>query len=276
MINVIKVNKSFKNNPVLNNITFHVKKGEIFSLIGPNGAGKTTTLRCIYDELTPNSGEIKIMDQHISSKLKEKIAVMPEDRFTFKKFTGTQYLKIWKLLYTNFDLEVFNKFLIHYKFNMEQTIETYSMGMKTLFYLALTIASNADLLILDEPTQNLDPVIRYDILNILKNYAIEKGKTIILSSHEIYELEEISDSFAIVTEGKVLYTDTIDNAKETHRILNKGEKVEGEVISSVNEEILVKTTENIGRYPNFKEISIGYLKQNKTFTPFESTSKKLI
>ena len=261
--------KSFNSKPVLNKINFNVEEGEIFSIIGPNGAGKTTTLRCLYGELKPDSGEIKLFSENINSKVKTKISVMTEDRLTFSNFKGSDYLKIWSILYPNFNQETFSNFVLHYNLDMNQKVERYSMGMKTLFYLALTISSDADLLLLDEPTQNLDPVIRAEALGILRRYANETNKTILISSHEIYELEEISTSFAIIREGKILYADDIDSAKEKHRMIRKGEPIPtGEVIANFEEEVLVKTNEEIGRFPTFNEIVLGYLRSTQTFSPF--------
>jgi ABC-2 type transport system ATP-binding protein len=270
IVEVKNLVKSFNSKPILNKINFNVNEGEIFSLIGPNGAGKTTTLRCLYGELKPNNGEIKLFSEKITPKIKAKVSVMTEDRLTFSNFKGSDYLKIWGMLYPNFNEETFSNFVLHYNFDINQKVERYSMGMKTLFYLALTISSNADLLLLDEPTQNLDPVIRSEALKILRNYANETNKTIIISSHEIYELEEISSSFAIIKEGKILYTDDMDSAKEKHRMIRKGEPIPtGEVVSNFEEEVLVKTEEEIGRFATFNEIVLGYLRSIQAFTPFE-------
>ncbi len=269
IVNIKNMSKSFGSKSILNNISLEIKKGEIFSLIGPNGAGKTTTMRCIYGDLRQDSGEIEVFGKPFSPNLKTNIAVMSEDRLTFGRFNGEDYLKMWSMIYPDFNRETFSDFSIHYKFDLKQKIETYSMGMKTLFYIALTVSSGADLLILDEPTQNLDPVIRHEVLEMLKDFVNQEDKTVIISSHEIYELEEISTSFGIIKEGKLLYNDTIDDAKDNHRIVNQGEKIpEGEVIANIGDEVLVKTQEDIGRYPTFREISLAYLRENKVFKPF--------
>lgn len=271
MIKVNNLSKSFGSKKILNNISFEVKNGEIFSLIGPNGAGKTTTLRTLYGELRKDNGDIRIFENEFHPSLKNKIAVMSEDRLTFKRMNGEDYLKLWSMMYPRFDAETFSDFAIHYRFDLKQKVETYSMGMKTLFHIALTLSSTSDLLILDEPTQNLDPVIRKEILDILKEYVENGEKSIIISSHEIYELEEITNSFAIIKEGRILYSDNLDSAKEKHRIIQKGEEIpEGTVISSLGEEVLVKSEIEVGRYANFREISLGYLKENKSFKPFKS------
>ncbi len=269
IVKVENLQKSFSGKFVLNGVSFDVKEGEMFALIGPNGAGKTTTLRCLYGDLTPNGGKIELFGKAFSSKSKERIAVMNEERETFRRLTGGDYVKMWSLLYPKWNDKIFSNFALHYKFDLEQRVETYSIGMKTVFYVALTVASNADVLILDEPTQHLDPLIRNEILKVISNYTLEEKKTIIISSHEIYELEEISTSFAIIKEGKVLYSDTVDDAKASHRLISRDEKAsQGEVIGLVGDDTLVKTDKDVGRFPKFEEIVLGYLGGRREFIPF--------
>jgi len=264
------ISHSFGSKPVINQISLDVPKGEVFSLIGPNGAGKTTTMRLIYGDLKLQKGRITIDGSQPDTKLKERIAVMTEDRLTFGRFKGEDYVRMWKMLYPNWNDKIFSSFATHYKFELEGKVSTYSMGIKTLFNLALCLSTGAELLILDEPTQNLDPIIRAETLNVIRDFVNNEQKTVIISSHEIYELEEISTSFAIIREGDVLYSDTIDEAKEKHRIVESGEKVPvGNVIGVVNNQTLLKTEDEIGSYPTFNQIVLGYLQGRKSFVPFQ-------
>lgn len=271
-VTITNMTKRFGSKRVLNDVSMEIKNGEIFALIGPNGAGKTTTLRTIFGEIKPDLGEVSVFGKPISAGIKEKMAVMPEERLTFSRFTSSDYHRLWSRLYPTWNEKVFSSFANHFRFNLDERVSTYSMGMKTLLNMALCMSTGADLMLLDEPTQNLDPVIRAEILSVIKNYTEDQSeKTIIISSHEIYELEEIASSFAIIREGEILYSDTIDNAKENHRIVNTGETVPfGAVIGIVDNETLVKTREEVGRYPNFKEIILGYLQGKKEFVPFQN------
>jgi ABC-2 type transport system ATP-binding protein len=107
-------------------------------------------------------------------------------------------------------------------------------------------------------------------MGVLRDYVLQQNKTMIISSHEIYDLEEIAGSFAVVLEGKVLYSDSIDGAKESHRIIPKGQAIPaGEIIGVTGDETLVRSDEEAGRFPNFKEIVLGYLQSKKAFAPFE-------
>ena len=269
---VIKgLSKNFGSKRILNEISLEIPEGEIFSLIGPNGAGKTTTMRCIFGDLRPENGEIEVFGKKLNSLEKSRIAVMTEDRLNFRRFLGSDYVTFWKMLYSRWDERVFSSFAMHYNFSLNEKVENYSMGTRTLFHLALCMASSAELLILDEPTQNLDPVIRQEIMDVLKRFISKDGKTVIISSHEIYELEEISNSFAIIKEGRILYTDTIDDAKESHRVISRGETIpQGTIIGSSDTETIIKTTEESGRYATFREIVLAYLKGSKDFVPFDS------
>lgn len=271
IVKIENLRKSFGSKPVLNDVSLGINEGDIYAIVGPNGAGKTTTLRCIYGDLSPEAGTVEVFGRTVTSKEKESIAVLTEDRLTFRRFRGEDHLRIWRMLYPRWNENVFNSFAMHYNLPLGDRVDTYSMGMKTLLHLAMVVASGADLLILDEPTQNLDPVIRQEVINVLRDYAIQENKTVIISSHEVFDLEEIAHSFAVILEGKVLYNDTIDGAKEKHRVISRESRHNpGEVISTLGNETLVKTSEEVGRYPTFKEVVLAYLQSKKAFSPFGS------
>jgi len=230
-----------------------------------NGAGKTTTIRCIMDSIENDGGKIELFGQSIDPAIKRNIAVVSEDRRVFRHFTALDYEALWSALYPKWDSDVFKDFLAKYNFDLKQRVETYSIGMKTLFFVALAVSSQAELLILDEPTQHLDPTIRFDIMTMLKSYAKE-GRTILISSHEIFEIEEYATHFAIIKQGKVIYTDSIDDAKEKHRIISEGDLMSREgVVGIVGNEVLIKieNAESGGRYPRLNEIVVGYLTGTK-------------
>lgn len=264
-VNVLEVknlSKRFTNKQVLSDISFSVKKGSIFALIGPNGAGKTTTIKCILDAISKDGGEINIFGETFKPSLKKQIAVVSEDRRVFRNFTANDYEKLWSTLYENWDRRTYETLMSRYNFDLSQKVQEYSIGMKTLFFVILAISSGAQLLILDEPTQHLDPTTRFEIMGLIKSVSNE-GRTVLISSHEIFELEEYATDFAIIKSGVVVYTDSIDEAKEKHRVIGRGENfLSGTAIGIVGDELLVKVSEEakeIGRYPKFNDIVVGYL-----------------
>ena len=270
MIRLENIKKRFRGKQVLADINLKVEKGEIFALLGPNGAGKTTTLRIIGGQLNPTSGEVEVLGTKDIEGIKDKISILNEERTLFPRLKVEDYRTIYKLLYPHFDEKLFNEIILHYSIALSERADKLSAGTKTMLFLALCMASGASILLLDEPTHNLDPVKKDEVLRLIRNFAQTKETTIVISSHEIYELEEIITSFAIIREGKILYQDTIDNAKESHRIIEEGESIpEGEIIGHLDNKTLIKTQKNIGRYPNFKELVVGYLKKDMEISIFD-------
>lgn len=263
LLSVKNLSKRFGNKQVLADINFSVDKGSIFALIGPNGAGKTTTIRSILNSIEPDGGTIELYGEKIDFFAKQNIATLSEDRTVFRNFTALDYEKLYSALYPKWDSQVFRGFLSKYGFDLSQKVETYSIGMKTLFFVILCLSTNADLLILDEPTQHLDPTVRYEVMRLIRDY-ITADRACIISSHEMFELEEYATEFAIINSGKVIYTDSIDSAKEKHRVIKPENSIPGaEVIGLVGDEVLVRLNGEIefetGRFPRLHEIVVAYL-----------------
>ncbi|MCS7175656.1 ABC transporter ATP-binding protein [Pseudothermotoga sp.] len=263
MIKVEQLRKNFSGKQVLSDVSFSIEPKNVLALVGPNGAGKTTTIKCLSGVIKPDGGTIVLFGetfQHVSSvKAKQKIAVVPEERITFRNFTASDYVHLWSNFYPNWNDSIFSNFVARYGFDLSQKIESYSIGMKTLFLVGLCVCSQADLLILDEPTQHLDPTVRLEVMSLLKEYA-KNEKAVLVSSHEIFELEEYATHIAIIKEGRIIYVNSIDGAKENHRLIEKGESIRsGEVIGLVGQSVLLKTDDDVGRYPKLNEIVVAYL-----------------
>jgi ABC-2 type transport system ATP-binding protein len=263
-LQVKNLSKQIDGKQILSDINFAVPQGEILALVGPNGAGKTTTLKCIMNAVPKDSGEIIVFDKPFDTSLKADIAFVTEDRKVFNNLRLEDYYIMYKSLYPAWDDQFFRNFLSKYGFNLAQEMQKLSRGQKTLILSILALATSARLIIMDEPTQHLDPASRYELIHLIKQYVNGNGGTILLSSHEIFELEEYATSFAIIKNGKILYTDNIDDAKHKHRIVRPDEDTRGATIVAVtDDEILVRTEEDIGVYPRLNQIIVGYLKSSR-------------
>jgi len=263
-LQVKNLSKQIDGKQILSDINFAVPQGEILALVGPNGAGKTTTLKCIMNAVPKDSGEIIVFDKPFDTSLKADIAFVTEDRKVFNNLRLEDYYIMYKSLYPAWDDQFFRNFLSKYGFNLAQEMQKLSRGQKTLILSILALATSARLIIMDEPTQHLDPASRYELIHLIKQYVNGNGGTILLSSHEIFELEEYATSFAIIKNGKILYTDNIDDAKHKHRIVRPDEDTRNAIIVAViDDEILVKTEEDIGVYPRLNQIIVGYLKSSR-------------
>ncbi len=264
MIKISNLSMSYSKVIALSNVSLNINDGDIFVVVGPNGSGKTTLLRNIIKDLAPDRGEIYINDKPITEKDKINFAYMSEKRDGIDRFTVSDYRSFYSFLYPKWDDSLFFSLVSSFKIPDTRKFKNMSMGNKTALMFALTVGANTDYLFFDEPTQNLDPQRRYTALEVIKKLSIQ-GKTVIISSHQMEEMEGVATSFAVILNSVLLYTDDLDNAKDHHRIVSRLTNESAEMIAVLNEnEVLVKTQDpdlEFGRYPKFGEIIVGYLKR---------------
>ncbi|KAF2955277.1 ABC transporter ATP-binding protein [Marinitoga sp. 38H-ov] len=203
----------------VNNISFEITDGEIFGLLGPNGAGKTTTLKCILGLRKNDSGNI-----HINGK----IAYLPEKKELYKRYTIEKMIEITNSTTYNFSKEKAYNLINEFKLDKKTKISNLSHGMLTQLYIALTLAQDADLYILDEPTWGLDPIMRNNILDLIRELTYN-GKSVLYTSHILSEVEKIADRIAIMSKGIILENDYLDDIKKKYSAITlpKNKKING-------------------------------------------------
>jgi ABC-2 type transport system ATP-binding protein len=185
-----------------------------------------------------------------------------EDRITFKVLFPYDYAELWKILYPNWNDKKYKELMMEFNLPINKPVNTYSSGMKTLFYIILMFSAQPKIMILDEPTQNIDPVKKDKILKMLKEFVSDEENIVIMSTHHIEEVELIATRFAIINSGKTTFEGNIEKALSDHRIVKQSEMTEEmEIITPLDEGILVRTNEDIGRLPDFREVVLGYLKK---------------
>lgn len=219
----------------LNNVTFSVPGGSIMGLVGQNGAGKTTTIRSILNILKNDSGEIRVFGlDHAKdeAKIKEDIAVV----FDEIPFSGTlnpkQIGKIMSGLFKNWDMAQYNALLDHFGLPRKKKIKDFSRGMKMKLQICTALSHNAKLLIMDEATSGLDPVVRSEMLDIFLKFIKDEEHTIFMSSHITSDIERIADSVTFIDKGKVLLTGVTAEILENHGILKCPKERVGEIDSA--------------------------------------------
>jgi len=210
-VSVTNLRKRIGNNEILKGLSFHVNKGEVFGIVGPNGAGKTTTLRILSGIIKNYHGEVKIFGlPPIKAKENGFIAYMPEDAFPYERLTGYENLEFYAEIYSKGDKELKEKYL---KLGIEiaglgdriyDKTSEYSRGMKRRLIIARTLMVMPKLALLDEPTSALDVESAVRIRNIILDMARKHNMTIILSSHNMLEVEYLCDRILLINEGKVL------------------------------------------------------------------------
>ena len=206
MIEVKHVVKSFDGFHALDDLTMTVPKGAIYGLVGPNGAGKSTILRHLCGAYRQDSGEITLEGQPIyeNPAVKKRMAVIPDELYYFGSATTRDMMKFYKGIYPNFDMERYEKLKEAFPaVNEKRPIRRLSKGMQKQSAFWLALCCRPDYLLLDEPVDGLDPVMRRQVWSLLMGDVAERGTTVLVSSHNLRELEDVCDHVGILSHGKV-------------------------------------------------------------------------
>lgn len=205
-----QVTKSFpKSGFTLNNVSFAVPYGSIMGFVGENGAGKTTTIGCILNTIRKDGGNIKLFGQEMTdadTEMREKIGVVYDGNNFPSYLTAEQLSRIMQGLYRSWDETLFRKYLSDFGLPVRQKIKSYSRGMTMKLAIAAALAHHPQLLILDEATGGLDPVMRDEVLDILLDFVQEEKHSVLLSSHITSDLEKIADYITFIHEGQIIMT----------------------------------------------------------------------
>lgn len=214
MVEVINVTKRFDTFTALDQVNMHVKKGAIYGLVGPNGAGKSTIIRHITGAYRQDEGEIRVDGQTVyeNAAVKAEIAYIPDDIFYFNQASLNDMKRFYKDMYPDFDLELFERLQECFpSINKKRAIRRLSKGMQKQAAFWLAICCRPKLLILDEPVDGLDPVMRRQIWSLLMSDVADHGTTVLVSSHNLRELEDVCDHVGIMHHGKVIMEKSLDD-----------------------------------------------------------------
>ncbi|MDL0421009.1 ABC transporter ATP-binding protein [Caldibacillus thermoamylovorans] len=225
MLEINNVSKHYKDFS-LKNINISLDRGFVMGFIGPNGAGKSTTIRLIMNLIKKDSGEIKIFGfDHIKDELqiKEKIGFVYDENHFYEELTVKEMKNIIRPFYKNWDENAFLTYAIKFSLPLNKQIKQLSKGMKMKFSLAIALSHHAELLIMDEPTSGLDPLIRSELLHILRSLMEDENKAIFFSTHITSDLEKIADYITIINNGEIILSKPMDELLEQYAIV-KGNK----------------------------------------------------
>jgi len=182
--------------------------------VGENGAGKTTTIGCILNTLIKDNGTIKIFGKEMtaeSSDIRNEIGVVFDANSFGSHLTATKIAKVMKSIYTNWDNDLYSSYLEKFKLHAEKKIKTFSRGMTMKLGLAVALSHHPKLLILDEATGGLDPVVREEVLEIFLEFVHNENHSILLSSHITTDLEKIADYITFIHEGEIVLSQAKDD-----------------------------------------------------------------
>lgn len=259
-------------------IDLKIPKGTIVGYIGQNGAGKSTTIKLLLGLLRADSGEINILDQRNTQNtmVKDKIGVVFDDLYLPQEMNAIQVEKFSSMVYSKWDREKF--FELKNKFSLpdKKIIKNYSRGMKMKLGAAIALSHHAELLILDEATSGLDPIIRDEILDILMDFMQDEKHTILISSHILSDLEKVSDYIAFIDRGKILFFEGKDELKDKYAICSLSNEeannldrsiVVGRRIHTFGQDLLIKKNQAPKgidlQKPSIEDIMIYFVRGGK-------------
>lgn len=197
----------------LQGLDLTLPKGCIMGLVGENGAGKTTTIKLILDLITPDEGEISVMgldSRKDGSAIKELCGIVPDEIGFPQGMNALQVGKVMKHTYKNWDGQAYKDHLARFGLPEKKSFKEYSKGMKMKLGIAVALSHNAKLLILDEATSGLDPVVRDEVVALFGEFTREEDRAVLISSHIVSDLEKICDYIAFVHDGKLLLCEEKD------------------------------------------------------------------
>ena len=206
MLEMKNVTKRFGTFTALDDLSMTVPKGGVYGLVGPNGAGKSTAIRHITGIYRPDQGSITLKGQPIweNPQVKETIGYIPDDVFYFPSATMEEMRRFYKGMYPKFDDALFDRLYDAFQLPRKGQIRRFSKGMQKQAAFHLTLATHPEVLILDEPVDGLDPVMRRQVMSLILSDVAEHGTTVLISSHNLRELEDVCDHVGIMDHGKML------------------------------------------------------------------------
>ena len=207
MIKVEHLTKSFDSFFALHDLNMTVPKGAVYGLVGPNGAGKSTLIRHVTGAYRPDSGTLLVDGQPVyeNPAVKARIANIPDDFYYFQSATTRDMMHFYRGMYPKFDMERYEKLKEAFaSVDEKRPIRRLSKGMQKQAAFWLALCCGADLLVLDEPVDGLDPVMRRQVWSLLLGDVAERGTTVLVSSHNLRELEDVCDHVGILSRGRLL------------------------------------------------------------------------
>ncbi len=236
MIKAKGIVKTFGDFCALDGFDMSVKKGSIYGLIGPNGAGKTTIINHLMGVLKANSGEILIDGEPVweNSQLKQKVLCINDDWYFYPSFTVKEMARFYENMYEGFNCERYEALGKILEIEENRQIRRLSKGMKKQVAFRIVLSCMPEVLILDEPLDGLDPVMRKQIMNVIISDVAEREMTVLVSSHNLRELEDICDYVGIIHDGKMVIEKPLDDLK------GNIQKVQMVFSGDLNEELKAK------------------------------------
>ena len=230
MLEMKNVTKTFGKFKALDDLSMTVPKGSVYGLVGPNGAGKSTAIRLMTGIYRPDSGSITLEGMPVYENPVNKVCMgyIPDDIFYFPSASMEEMKSFYKGIYPQFDEKLYNKLFEAFQLPKKGAIRRFSKGMQKQAAFHLSLCTHPEMLILDAPVDGLDPVMRRQVWSLILSEVAANGTTVLVSSHNLRELEDICDHVGIMDHGKMLLERSLQDMQgATHKLQLVGEVPEG-------------------------------------------------
>ena len=230
MLEMKNVTKTFGKFKALDDLTMTVPKGSVYGLVGPNGAGKSTAIRLMTGIYRPDSGSVTLegMPVYENPVNKVRMGYIPDEIFYFPSASMEEMKSFYKGIYPQFDEELYKRLFEVFELPKKGPIRRFSKGMQKQAAFHLSLCTHPEMLILDEPVDGLDPVMRRQVLSLILSDVASNGTTVLISSHNLRELEDICDHVGIMDHGRMLLERSLaDMQGATHKLQLVGETPDG-------------------------------------------------
>ncbi len=247
MIQIENLTKRFDDHTALNGVTLSVEQGSVFGLVGPNGSGKTTLIKCLCGVYRTNGGAVKIDGEDVrdNDSLKERVSYIPDDLFFPATFTPKDMAKFYSSMYPNFSWERYEALRDLFQLDEKKRVARFSKGMQKQVAFWISMSCMPDVIILDEPVDGLDPVMRKKVWGVILQEVEERNVTVLISSHNLRELEDVCDHVGILHQGEVLLQKALSDMKSDTFKLQLA--FSGEFPEALNEKLTVLSHTVSGR-----------------------------
>ena len=241
MLEMKNITKTFGTFKALDDLNMTVPKGAIYGLVGPNGAGKSTAIRHLTGVYRPDEGQVLMEGQPIyeNAALKARMGYIPDDIFYFPSASLEEMRRFYRSMYSTFDDKLFEELYDIFKLPKKDQIRRFSKGMQKQAAFHLAICCRPDVMILDEPVDGLDPVMRRQVWNLILSDVARRGTTVLVSSHNLRELEDICDHVGIMDHGKMLLERSLADMQ--------GNTVKLQMVGEVPSELNILHESQLGR-----------------------------
>ena len=230
MLELKNITKTFGDFKALDNLSMTVPKGAVYGLVGPNGAGKSTAIRHMLGIYRPDSGSVTLegMEVYENPVVKARMGSIPDEVFFYPSATLDEMRRFYRGIYPKFDDALFERLYEVFQLPRKGQIRRFSKGMQKQAAFHLTICTRPDILILDEPVDGLDPVMRRQVMSLILSDVAQRETTVLISSHNLRELEDVCDHVGIMDHGHMLLEKSLaDMQGATHKLQIVGVAPEG-------------------------------------------------